>query len=75
MIVHKQRFLMAVAQLGLSPWWVAMEIGIPVTELQRILDQEDRFTYEQSRRIIEMLGAEIMVAVINWEALHVRCPV
>jgi len=75
MILHKNEFISAAEGLGITLWLLAMEIGIPVAKLKIMLDREERFDYDQSKRIIEMLGADTMVTVINWEALNVRCPV
>ena len=75
MIVHKHRFITAAEGHGMTLWLLAMELGIPVAKLKTMLDRGERFDYDQSRRIMEMLGAEIMVTVINWEALNVRCPI
>lgn len=75
MIVHKKRFITAAEGHGLTLWLLAMELGIPVAKLKTMLDRGERFDYDQSRRIMQMLGAETMVTVINWEALNVRCPI
>ena len=75
MILHKNEFISAAEGLGITLWLLAMELGIPVAKLKIMLDREERFDYDQSKRIIEMLGADTMVTVINWEALNVRCPV
>lgn len=75
MIVHKNRFITAAEGRGMTLWLLAMELGIPVAKLKTMLDREERFDYDQSRRIMEMLGADTMVTVINWEALNVRCPI
>lgn len=75
MILHKNEFISAAEGLGITLWLLAMELGIPVAKLKIMLDREERFNYDQSKRIIEMLGADTMVTVINWEALNVRCPV
>lgn len=75
MILHKNEFISAAEGLGITLWLLAMELGIPVAKLKIMLDREERFDYDQSKRIIEMFGADTMVTVINWEALNVRCPV
>ena len=74
MILHKNEFISAAEGLGITLWLLAMELGIPVAKLKIMLDREERFDYDQSKRIIEMLGADTMVTVINWEALNVCCP-
>ena len=75
MIVHKNEFITAAEGHGMTLWLLAIELGIPVAKLETMLDRGEPFDYEQSRRIMEMLGAETMATVINWEALNVRCPI
>ena len=74
MILHKKELLTATEKRGLSLWFLAVELGIPVAKLNTMLDGEERFTYDQSKRMMEIFGAETMVKVINWEALNVCCP-
>jgi len=74
MILHKNRFITATEEKGLTLWLLAVELGIPVAKLKTMLDREERFDYDQSKKILEMFGADTMVTVINWEALNVCCP-
>ena len=74
MIVHKNEFIHATEEKGLNLWLLAMELGVPVAKLKTMLDRGERFNYDQSKRILELMGAETMVTVIDWEALNVRCP-
>ena len=74
MILHKNRFISATEERGFTLWLLAIELGIPVAKLKTMLDREERFDYDQSKRMMEMFGAEMMVTVINWEALNVCCP-
>ena len=74
MILHKKELLTATEKQGLSLWFLAVELGIPVAKLNTMLDREERFTYDQSKRMMEIFGAKTMVKVINWEALNVCCP-
>ena len=74
MIVYQKRFIEMVKSTGLTLLDVANVIKSSKRRLMRKLKSKDRFNYFESKRIIDLFGAEKMVSVINWKAINVRCP-
>ena len=74
MKVNSRQFVAMVHRAGIPLLWLAMEIGLTLGELRRMLRGGEPFDYDQSKRILEMFGAEAMIPVIDWEAINVRCP-
>lgn len=54
---------------------ISLELGICESKLIRMLNGRKPFDYEQSKRMLEMFGADAMAAVIDWEGMNVRCPI
>ncbi|MCH5151042.1 MAG: hypothetical protein J1F65_00050 [Clostridiales bacterium] len=74
MIVYQKRFIEMVKSTGLTLLDVANVIKSSKRRLMRKLKSKDRFNYFESKRIIDLFGADKMVSVINWKAINVRCP-
>lgn len=74
MKVHTKKFLRMVERECGSVMLFCREFGIDKAELATILLLGLPFGYEESVRIINAFGAEKMVKVIDWEGMHVRCP-
>lgn len=75
MKVHIQPFVRMVKRECGSLLLFCIEFGISKAELTAILLGGLPFNYEQSERMINALGAEKMVKVIDWEGMNVRCPI
>ena len=74
MKLHKALFLKLLKDVGMSPWWCVIELGMTIIELREHLNKGKPFDYNQSKRILEMFGATAMIPVIDWEGMNVRCP-
>lgn len=74
MKVHTKRFLRMVESECGSIGLFCREFGIDKAELATMLMLGLPFDYDESRRIINAFGAEKMIKVIDWEGMHVRCP-
>lgn len=74
MIVYQKRFIEMVKSTGLTLLDVANVIKSSKRRLMRKLKSKDRFNYFESKRIIDLFGADKMVSVINWKAINVQCP-
>lgn len=75
MKVHMKRFLRMVERECGSIGLFCREFGMERTELATMLMLGLPFGYDESRRIINAFGAKKMIKVIDWEGMHVRCPI
>lgn len=75
MKIRVNKFVRLLRRLRISLWTISVEMGICELELIRMLNGHRPFDYKQSKRILEIFGADEMVAVIDWEGMNVRCPV
>ena len=52
---------------------LALELNMKQREFIKTARQ-GAFDYEQSKRLLEIFGAEVMAEVIDWEGMNVRNP-
>lgn len=64
---------MAMRQAKISLILLAWELNMKQNEFVRTAKQ-GAFDYKQSKRLLEIFGAEVMVKVIDWEGMNVRNP-
>lgn len=75
MMVKGKVLLRLFQKNGVTISFVAREIGMNVAELLVVLRGVTPLGMEESRLMLAMFGAEDMAAAINWEVIHVRCPI
>ena len=75
MKVNTKKFIRMVKNECGSLLLFCIEFGISKAEVTAILLGGLPFNYEQSERMINAFGAEKMAKVIDWEGMHVRCPI
>ncbi len=75
MKIHTSKFVRLLKRTRTSLLTLAAELGISDTALIRMLKRRAAFDYAQSKRILEIFGADEMLSVIDWEGMNVRCPV
>ena len=75
MKVKTRKFITLLKRSRTSLLTISLELGICESTLIRMLNGRKPFDYEQSKRILEMFGADAMAAVIDWEGMNVRCPI
>lgn len=71
MKVLANRFVRMVHANGVSLAFIARELGMTLERLKRQLIKGELFTYEESRLLMAMFGAEAMLPVIDWRAVNV----
>lgn len=64
---------MAMRQAKISLILLAWELNMKQREFIKTARQ-GAFDYEQSKRLLEIFGAEVMAEVIDWEGMNVRNP-
>lgn len=64
---------MAMRQAKISLILLAWELNMKQKEFVQTVKQ-GAFDYKQSKRLLEIFGAEVMVKVIDWEGMNVRNP-
>lgn len=64
---------MAMRRARVSLMLLALELNMKQREFIRTA-QQGAFDYEQSKRLLEIFGAEVMAEVIDWEGMNVRNP-
>lgn len=64
---------MAMRRARVSLMLLAWELNMKQKELIQTVKQ-GAFDYKQSKRLLELFGAEVMVKVIDWEGMNVRNP-
>ena len=64
---------MAMRQAKISLMLLALELNMKQREFIKTARQ-GAFDYEQSKRLLEIFGAEVMAEVIDWEGMNVRNP-
>lgn len=64
---------MAMRRAKISLIFLAWELNMKQKEFVRTAKQ-GAFDYKQSKRLLEIFGAEVMVKVIDWEGMNVRNP-
>ena len=64
---------MAMRRARVSLMLLALELNMKQRELIKTARQ-GAFDYEQSKRLLEIFGAEVMAEVIDWEGMNVRNP-
>lgn len=73
MKVKAARLAMIMRQAKVSLMLLAWELNMKQRDLVRIATH-GAFDYEQSKRLLEIFGAEAMAQVIDWEGMNVRNP-
>ena len=64
---------MAMRQAKISLMLLALELNMKQREFIKTARQ-GAFDYEQSKRLLEIFGADVMSEVIDWEGMNVRNP-
>lgn len=64
---------MAMRQAKISLILLAWELNMKQREFIKTARQ-GAFDYKQSKRLLEIFGAEVMAEVIDWEGMNVRNP-
>ena len=64
---------MAMRRAKISLILLAWELNMKQREFIKTARQ-GAFDYEQSKRLLEIFGAEVMAEVIDWEGMNVRNP-
>lgn len=64
---------MAMRRARVSLMLLALELNMNQREFIKTARQ-GAFDYEQSKRLLEIFGAEVMAEVIDWEGMNVRNP-
>ena len=64
---------MAMRRARVSLMLLALELNMKQREFIRTA-RKGAFDYEQSKRLLEIFGAEVMAEVIDWEGMNVRNP-
>ena len=64
---------MAMRQAKISLILLAWELNMKQKEFVRTA-KLGAFDYKQSKRLLEIFGAEVMAEVIDWEGMNVRNP-
>lgn len=54
---------------------LAIELGVSESFVSMAVSGKRRFSLEQSRKLLNIFGAELMSRVIDWEGMHVSCPI
>ena len=65
--------LLAMRRARVSLMLLALELNMKQREFIKTARQ-GAFDYEQSKRLLEIFGAEVMAEVIDWEGMNVRNP-
>lgn len=73
MKVKAARLAMIMRRAKVSLMFLAWELNMKQRDLVRVATQ-GAFDYEQSKRLLEIFGAEAMAQVIDWEGMNVRNP-
>ena len=71
MKVIAERFVRMAHANGVSLAFIARELGMTVERLRKQLAKGEIFTYEESRLLMAMFGAEAMLPVIDWREVNV----
>ena len=64
---------MAMRRARVSLMLLALELNMKKREFIKT-ERQGAFDYEQSKRLLEIFGAEVMAEVIDWEGMNVRNP-
>ena len=64
---------MAMRRARVSLMLLALELNMKQREFITTARQ-GAFDYDQSKRLLEIFGAEVMAEVIDWEGMNVRNP-
>lgn len=75
MKVCARKFITLLKRSRTSLQTISLELGVCESKLIRMLNGSQPFDYQQSKRMLEIFGADAMVNVIDWEGMNVRCPV
>lgn len=75
MKLNTKKFIAMLDEASLPIWYLACEIGMTVAQLKIYLSRGRRFDYDQTKTMLNMFGAEEMAKVIDWEGMHVSCPI
>ena len=75
MKVRARKFITLLKRSRTSLQTISLELGVCESKLSRMLKGRQPFDYQQSKRMLEIFGADAMVNVIDWEGMNVRCPV
>lgn len=54
---------------------LATDLGVSESFLSMAICGKRKFNLKQSEILLELFGAELMSRVIDWEGMHVSCPI
>ena len=75
MKVRARKFITLLKRSRTSLLTISRVLGVCESMLIRMLNGHQPFDYQQSKKMLEIFGADAMVNVIDWEGMNVRCPV
>ncbi len=73
-MLREKRMLELLAGKGMTQRNLAAAIGVSPVFVNQVLKGRRRLSLKQSKRLIELFGADIVSGVINWEAMGIPLP-
>ena len=74
MLLRRKRMLELMDRKGVSATWLATRLGVSKQFLSQVLSGAKKLSFERSRILVRIFGADDMSYVIDWDGMGIRNP-